>query len=449
MKRITALLLAVLMLAGSAGCGQKNAETSAAIAAPTAEHSAADTPEAAEVEQDVPAYPIKEFERFYLEYEGEQLIPGEIYSQSRFPDLADPETTPDCRTDGSTTTYTYSGLTLQTAILTDQEEGVQSEPFINSLEIKDSSVATPEGITLGSTVEALMEAYGGGFTESFGAYVYTAGDCCLYAYPDEAGETIRYLIISLSEEALGKRLADFLAANEEAPEEEMVFDYDGAENYSGIRFEGLNARYFRNIRAYRLGRDTIASDVRAFDEFGNELQVEYSISYGSLVKSCQWGPGLVTVTATDAQGHTAKQWFNFFIESYSNKDKVIIEEMAENVGDDLVEIKNYVRNSFRYVSHYAGRNVISATYKNGSGNCYSYARVLQSLLEYKGYHAVVIWATGAKHNWVLVETEDGWRHLDATRGPRFPETEGLQTDFERAATHKNRPWNTKLFPAAR
>jgi len=451
MKRSIALLLAVLLLAGTAGCGRKGAEASSAEA-PSAEAPAAEAPAteaAAEAEQETaPTYPVKEFERFYLEYEGVALIPGETYSESLFQTTAEPETIPDCRTEGYTTTYSYNGLTLQTAILNDQEMGVRSDPFINSLEIKADNVVTPEGVSSGSTVESLLEAYGSGYTEQFGAYVYTAGECCLYAYPDETGETIQYLVIALSEEALAKRLSDFLAANEEPPEEAMVLEYEDGDNYAGIRFEGLESRYFRNIRAYISGRDGIADNVHAYDEHGNELPVEHTLHFGSLIKTCQWGPGIVKLTATDAEGHTATQWMSFFIESYGEKDRKIIAELAENAGDDLQEIKNYVRSSFRYTGHYAGRNIISATYKNGSGNCYSFARVLQSVLEYKGYHAIVVWSAGAKHNWVMVETEDGWRHLDATTGPRFPETEGLQTDEERAATHANRPWSTRVFPPA-
>lgn len=450
MKRITALLLAILLLAG---CGQKEAEAPAAEA-PVEQNPVAATPstDAPVVEsagqEDPAAQPIKEFERFYLEYEGESLMPGEPYTESRFTDLADPETVPDCRTDGSATTYTYSGLTLQTAILSDPEEGVQSEPFINSLEIKDASVTTPEGITLGSTVEELLEAYGSGYTEQFGAYVYTAGECCLYAYPDEAGETVRYLIISLSEEALGCRLEAFLAANGE-PTVEMVFDYDDSGNYSGIHFEGLETRFFKDYKAYRAGRKKIASKVKAYDEYGNEIPVTYKICTSTLLSYCKWGPGLVILTAKDSEGHTAKQWMSFFIERYGAADKAVIEKLAEETGDDLVEIKNYVRSLLRYQTEYEGRAVISKSYKKGAGNCYSYARILQTLLEYKGYHAIVIWSEGGKHNWVLVETEEGWRHLDATGGNRFPESEGLMTDTERAATHGNRPWNTKQFPAAR
>lgn len=458
MKKLIALLLAALLLLSLAACGEKEPEAPAIpepVVTKEPEAPVPEEPELPEEPEEEPVeekvYPVKEFDAFSLEYEDVLLTPGADYPESLFEETAPAETTPDCRTDGMAVVYTYAGFQLQTAILTDQEAGRESVPFISNLTLKDDSLKTPEGIGLGSTVEELLEAYGGGYTEEFGAYVYAAGETQLYAYPDADGEKLKYLVISLSEDVLAVRAEEFVAqSSAEAPQAVPAAGGDAAvsEDYPGISYEGLKTRIFASYAEYKEGVDSVLDGVKAYDENGNELEVTYELYTDNLIDNYKWGPGLVVLYATDAQGHTARQWQSFLIEEYGEEDEAIIARFAEETSDDLFEIKNYVRHAFKYSAQYRGLNTVSLTMRYMSGNCYSSARILQALLEYKGYHAIIIWSNSSLHNWVLVETEDGWRHIDGIPSIKYSDDEGIMTDEERMAIHGNRPWNTAIFPAA-
>jgi len=459
MKQFKALFLPVLLLAlllSLAACGEKEPEAPAVPEPVVTEAPEAVEPEApeqpeepAEEPTEEKVYPVKEFGAFSLEYEGVLLTPGEDYPESLFAETAPAETTPDCRTNGMATVYTYEGFQLQTAILTDQEAGTESEPFISSLTLKDDSLKTPEGICLSSTVEELFEAYGGGYTEKYGAYVYAAGETLLYAYPDASGEQLQYLILSLSEDVLAERAEEFLAqSSAPAPAEEEETE-TVIEDYPGITYEGLQTRSYPSYEEYIAAGDGIISGVKAYDENGNELEITYEIFTDNLINNYKWGPGLVVLSATDAEGHTARQWQTFVIEEYGEADEAVIAELAEKAGDDLVAMKEAVRTAFRYSANYRGLNTISLTMRCGSGNCYSSARILQALLEHQGYHAIIIWSNSSLHNWVMVETADGWRHLDGIPGTKTGAKEGLMTDAERMVSHRKRPWNTAIFPIAK
>ena len=77
-----------------------------------------------------------------------------------------------CAFDGLDKTYTYAGVEIIT--YPDEERD-----YISSVCILDSSVSTPEGITIGSTQADVAAAYGEDFQELGTQYVYEDGDARL------------------------------------------------------------------------------------------------------------------------------------------------------------------------------------------------------------------------------------------------------------------------------
>lgn len=77
-----------------------------------------------------------------------------------------------CAFDGLDKTYTYAGV----EIITYPDEDVD---YISSIRLLDDSVATPEGIAIGSTLDQVTEAYGEDYEELGMQYAYEDGDAQL------------------------------------------------------------------------------------------------------------------------------------------------------------------------------------------------------------------------------------------------------------------------------
>lgn len=95
-----------------------------------------------------------------------------------------------CAFDGLDKTYNYPGIELVTYPV----DGVD---YISDIYFTDDTVATPEGIKLGSTLEEMLAAYGEDYTENFGQYSYTDGDTILsILVEDGAVAAVEYLAIN-------------------------------------------------------------------------------------------------------------------------------------------------------------------------------------------------------------------------------------------------------------
>lgn len=70
---------------------------------------------------------------------------------------------PSCAFDGMDTIYTYAGFTVQTYPDNDN---------IYMIVLKDDSVATEEGVSIGDSREQVEQAYGSEYTEETGKIVY-------------------------------------------------------------------------------------------------------------------------------------------------------------------------------------------------------------------------------------------------------------------------------------
>lgn len=106
--------------------------------------------------------------------------------------LGDPasyEESPSCLYQGLDKDYTYPGFKLRTY----PEDGVD---YVLNICFVDDSVATPEGIMLGSSRDDVIAAYGSNFTEDNGSTVYTRGNTEIrFRFSEDSVSAVEYWAI--------------------------------------------------------------------------------------------------------------------------------------------------------------------------------------------------------------------------------------------------------------
>jgi len=75
---------------------------------------------------------------------------------------------PSCAFQGTERSYVFSGFKVTTYEL-------DGKDHIASVLVLDDSVATPEGVFLGATLEEVTKAYGSGYAQNLGLYTYASG----------------------------------------------------------------------------------------------------------------------------------------------------------------------------------------------------------------------------------------------------------------------------------
>lgn len=97
---------------------------------------------------------------------------------------------PSCAFRGLDKIYSYSGFDIYT-----YPDGQIDR--INSIYFTDSSVSTPEGIRIGSSLEEIIIAYGNEYTEEYGVYSYTKEDSVLsFIVTDGVIESVEYMAVT-------------------------------------------------------------------------------------------------------------------------------------------------------------------------------------------------------------------------------------------------------------
>ncbi len=98
-----------------------------------------------------------------------------------------------------------------------------------------------------------------------------------------------------------------------------------------------------------------------------------------------------------------------------------IDYLLEKNGDSILDIYNYVRDTFpyRYREKKSIEEMACRMLNYGNGACWDYAALTYLMLKQAGYNCQIVIGKGAvysEHNWILIETSPGvWRHLDTER----------------------------------
>ncbi len=79
---------------------------------------------------------------------------------------------PSCAFQGTEKSYVYSGFKVTTYEL-------DGKDHIASVLVLDDSIATPEGVFLGATLDDVTKAYGTAYAQNLGLYTYTSGKMTL------------------------------------------------------------------------------------------------------------------------------------------------------------------------------------------------------------------------------------------------------------------------------
>ena len=154
----------------------------------------------------------------------------------------------------------------------------------------------------------------------------------------------------------------------------------------------------------------------------------------------------VTYTAKDKSGNTATYRRKVTVLPDHEDTDALVAYHAARCGNSIVEITNYVRSYISYNTNWGGSDPVWYGFTNRVGNCYVHALCLQRLLSYHGYSTQLIWVTNESHYWVIVETDEGWRHIDSTPSYQH-ERIGLATDEIRFQNLNGRDWDRSQWPA--
>jgi hypothetical protein len=95
-----------------------------------------------------------------------------------------------CAFKGLDKIYYYSGFELHTY-------PIDNVDYVSSVLFTDDSVSTPEGVSIGSSLDDMVKAYGNGYTQESGVYRYTKGKSKLsFIIENNAVASIEYLAIT-------------------------------------------------------------------------------------------------------------------------------------------------------------------------------------------------------------------------------------------------------------
>ena len=159
------------------------------------------------------------------------------------------------------------------------------------------------------------------------------------------------------------------------------------------------------------------------------------------------GTYYVTYSATDLSGNTSTYRRKVTVKHDASDTAELVRSIAASLPDDPKQIRDYVRKSIVYSYDWGGEDPVWFGFTNKYGNCYVHALCLQAILTEKGYTTQLIWVTDKSHYWLIIETEDGWRHIDATPGTSHTKYFELMTDKMRKETLSGRDWDRSQWPA--
>lgn len=170
MKKLIALLLALLMLAALTACGTETPNTTE----PSGQEQTQPT-------QSGNTEPTADEGVFSITYEGVELIPGAAFDPSVLPEADSVFQVPSCAIEGTDNVYSYSALEL-----TAYNDGTGE--VIYSIYLVDANTSTTEGLYVGDDLARVTELYGTDYTQNDTELTFTKGDTTLNLIMD--GETV-------------------------------------------------------------------------------------------------------------------------------------------------------------------------------------------------------------------------------------------------------------------
>ena len=165
--------------------------------------------------------------------------------------------------------------------------------------------------------------------------------------------------------------------------------------------------------------------VLAIDDRDGEVAFTYDDSKVDLSTA---GTYYVTYKATDSSGNTVSSRRKIVVNPDKSDTQKLVEKIAAKLPNDPEAIRDYVRDEITYNHNWGGEDPVWYGLKNGKGNCYVHALVLEALLKEKGYTTQLIWVEGSKvgvdtnpngwppHYWLIIYLDGTWWHIDATPG---------------------------------
>ncbi|MCL2603901.1 MAG: hypothetical protein FWD90_05425 [Defluviitaleaceae bacterium] len=181
MKRLSALLILCIFILSACG-GTESEQEAPSSPAPNAE---TPTPD---VQRPTPnANP-----GFYFNYRGNAVRLDEDINDV-LALLGEPQSTfdrPSCAFEGMDRFFLFPGVQIQTYPIGGQDR-------VHTIMLMDDSVTTINGIFLGSTLDALLTAYGNDYEYAYGLYIFTKVDTILrFNVVNGEVQTISYELIT-------------------------------------------------------------------------------------------------------------------------------------------------------------------------------------------------------------------------------------------------------------
>ena len=170
MKRIFALIMAVLMLLCLAACGGGNSNADMEI---TRDETVSKNETGDKKEETAGSTDAVADEGVYsFKTEGVELVPGEAFDASKLPEPQSTFTVPSCALEGTDNVYSYG-----TYEVTAYNEG--EGEHIYSIYLFDANIATNEGLSVGDSKDKVIEIYGDNYSDNNGEVTYKKGDTLL------------------------------------------------------------------------------------------------------------------------------------------------------------------------------------------------------------------------------------------------------------------------------
>lgn len=168
MKKLTAILLALVLVLSLAACGAEENPNEDLVITRAPEAEGTEAP--AEGGEEAPA---ADEGMFTFQFEGVELIPGAAFDPAALRDATSVYEVPSCAIEGTDNVYNYD-----TFEITAYDDGTGE--VIYSIYFLDSSLTTTEGLALGDDEAKVTELYGEDYEVDGTAYVYTRTDSQLF-----------------------------------------------------------------------------------------------------------------------------------------------------------------------------------------------------------------------------------------------------------------------------